>query len=75
MKKVIIPKENLKDLRDIPKNILKGIEVVEVTHMDQVLRHAIEDQVFTQVPSGEPGAGKLPAEPIVEVPPAPVTAH
>ena len=41
IKKVIIPKENLKDLRDIPKNILDGIEVVDVSHMDHVLRHAL----------------------------------
>ena len=30
------------DLKDIPKKILQGIEIVEVTHMDQVLRHALE---------------------------------
>lgn len=47
IKKIIIPKDNAKDLRDIPKNILKNFEVVEVTHMDQVLRHAIlADDIF-----------------------------
>lgn len=47
IKKIIIPKENAKDLRDIPKEILKNIQVVEVTHMDQVLMHSImSDEIF-----------------------------
>lgn len=39
--KVIIPKENEKDLRDIPNAILKQIEVVLVEHMDEVISHAL----------------------------------
>jgi len=51
IKLVLIPKENAKDLRDIPKNILKNIKVVEVGHMDQVLQHAlIADEIFTNAP-------------------------
>jgi ATP-dependent Lon protease len=41
IKKVIIPKENEKDLRDIPKPIKKQIDIVTVDHMDEVLFHAI----------------------------------
>ena len=41
IKKVIIPTENKKDLKDIPKNVLKQLEVVSVEHMDEVLSHAI----------------------------------
>src|ERR1019366_5162479 len=41
IKKVIIPKENLKDLRDVPKNILKNLTIIAVSHMDQVLREAL----------------------------------
>ena len=41
IKKVVIPKENEKDLKDIPKNVLKQLEVVAVEHMDEVLSHAI----------------------------------
>ncbi len=41
IKKVIIPKENEKDLKDIPKIVLKQLEVVTVEHMDEVLSHAI----------------------------------
>jgi ATP-dependent Lon protease len=47
IKKVIIPKDNAKDLKDVPKNILKALEIQEVTHMDQVLQHAlVTDEVF-----------------------------
>lgn len=41
IKKVIIPIENEKDLKDIPKNILKDITVVPCEHMDKVLIHAL----------------------------------
>ncbi|MBW1956791.1 MAG: endopeptidase La [Deltaproteobacteria bacterium] len=41
IKKVIIPKENEKDLRDIPKSISKQIEIVLVEHMDEVLPQAM----------------------------------
>jgi ATP-dependent Lon protease len=38
---VIMPKENAKDLRDIPKRVLKSLKVVAVEHMDEVLRAAL----------------------------------
>jgi ATP-dependent Lon protease len=41
IKKVIIPKENERDLLEIPKNILQQLEIVPVDHMDTVLLHAI----------------------------------
>lgn len=41
IKKVIIPKENDKDLKELPKSILKEITVVCVEHMDSVLMHAL----------------------------------
>lgn len=41
IKRVIIPKENERDLREIPKNILSEMEVVPVDHMDTVLLYAI----------------------------------
>lgn len=44
--KAIIPMENKKDLEDIPKNVLEGIEVVPVEFMDDVLKHAL-----TKMPS------------------------
>ncbi len=41
IKKVIIPKENEKDLKEIPKTITKQIDIVAVEHMDEVLSHAV----------------------------------
>jgi len=38
---VIIPDENAKDLRDVPENVVKGLKVHTVTHMDEVLEHAL----------------------------------
>jgi ATP-dependent Lon protease len=35
---VIIPKENRKDLKDIPKKVLKVMKIIAVDHMDEVLR-------------------------------------
>jgi ATP-dependent Lon protease len=40
IKIVLIPKDNEKDLADIPDNILKELEVVPVTSIDDVLDHA-----------------------------------
>jgi len=41
IKKVLIPKENEKDLRDIPKVISKQLKIILVEHMDEVLSHAL----------------------------------
>ncbi len=41
IKKVIIPKENSKDLQDIPPSVAKQLEIVEAEHMDEVLTHAL----------------------------------
>jgi len=39
--KVLLPFENKKDIDEIPKKILKKVELVLVEHMDQVLTHAL----------------------------------
>ena len=38
---VLVPKENRKDLREIPRRVLKNLRVVLVDHMDDVLREAM----------------------------------
>ena len=40
IKTVLIPKENEKDLKEIPPKILKSTDVIPVEHMDKVLRKA-----------------------------------
>jgi ATP-dependent Lon protease len=41
IRKVLIPMENEKDLKDIPKVVLRQMEIVPVDHMDEVLGHAL----------------------------------
>ncbi len=42
IKTIICPKENEKDLKDIPKEILKDLKVILVDHVDQVLVNALD---------------------------------
>ena len=44
LKKVIIPVRNAKDLEDLPKSVLKEMELIAVTHMDEVLPIALHQQ-------------------------------
>ena len=63
IKKVIVPKENEKDLADIPNNVKKSLEIVPVTSVEEVLEHALisplvpiewdEDTEDESVPSGQ----------------------
>ena len=41
IKTVLIPQENEKDLADIPANIKDGLEIISVSHVDQVLARAL----------------------------------
>jgi ATP-dependent Lon protease len=38
---VIIPRENRKDLREVPRRVLKATRIVLVEHADEVLREAL----------------------------------
>ncbi len=38
---VVVPKENERHVEDIPKEVLKDMELVFVEHVDDVLRHAL----------------------------------
>ena len=41
IKTVLIPQDNAKDLKEIPKEILKGLTIIPVSHMDEVLDNAL----------------------------------
>ena len=41
LKKVLIPQDNAKDLADIPANVKNALEIVPVSRMDEVLKHAL----------------------------------
>lgn len=53
IKKVLIPMDNKKDLKDVPERILRLIEVVPVSHMDEVVREAIANE--KQIAAGGKG--------------------
>tara|TARA_R110002012_G_scaffold316737_1_gene532058 strand:- start:33746 stop:36199 length:2454 start_codon:yes stop_codon:yes gene_type:complete len=41
---VLIPRENLKDLPDIPDNVKNGLKIIPVEHVSEVLKHALVRQ-------------------------------
>ena len=41
IKTVLIPKDNEKDLEDIPDNVKEGMEIIPVAIVDEVLQHAL----------------------------------
>ncbi|WP_435924399.1 endopeptidase La [Paenibacillus sp. DYY-L-2] len=43
-KKILLPKDNERDLRDIPESVKEDVVFVPVAHMDQVLEHALVEQ-------------------------------
>ena len=38
---MLIPKENEKDLEEIPDNVKKGLEIIPVAYVDEVLQNAL----------------------------------
>jgi ATP-dependent Lon protease len=72
MKEVIIPKENEKDLADVPEEILKDIKIMPVQHLDEVIRIALHHEPTPLTPEeiaeeeqrlremGESGSGSKP---------------
>ncbi|MGZ6480446.1 MAG: endopeptidase La, partial [Bdellovibrionales bacterium] len=59
IKTIICPKENDKDIKDIPKEVVKDLKIIFVEHVDQVLINALEvknaKEIFKN--RGEKGAG------------------
>jgi len=41
LKTVLIPKDNEKDLTEIPDNVKKSLEIIPVSTCDEVIRHAL----------------------------------
>lgn len=44
IKKVLIPQDNAKDLAEIPANVKKGLEIVPVSTIEDVFKHALTAQ-------------------------------
>jgi ATP-dependent Lon protease len=64
--KVLIPADNEKDLAEIPANIKEGLEIVIVSHVDEVLAQALATPV---VPIEWTEADELAALPPSELTP------
>ena len=45
IKTVIIPKENVKDLVDIPENVKNDLEIIPVTTVEEVLKVALTEKL------------------------------
>ena len=46
IKTVIIPKENNKDLTEIPKKILRDLKIILVSNLDEVLKNALTKKII-----------------------------
>ncbi len=44
LKRVLLPVRNQKDLIDVPENVKQSIQIIYVTHMDQVIRLTLHPQ-------------------------------
>ncbi len=51
IKNIILPKDNEKDLADIPKNVLDTLNVYMVQTMDEVLKTALVEPLATRLPA------------------------
>jgi ATP-dependent Lon protease len=74
IRKVMIPKDNEKDLTEVPANVLKDLEIIMVDHVDEVLKVALlagegqpEEKKFA-----EETAFARPEEDVLEKAPAPL---
>jgi ATP-dependent Lon protease len=57
---VILPKRNKKDLDEIPKHILKGIQLVFADTMDDVMKVALRRRASVKKKAGQPQAPESP---------------
>lgn len=62
IQKVLIPKDNEKDLEDIPQNVLKGLEIVPVRTIEEVLAHALVSVPEPFVSSADKDSNKIVEE-------------
>jgi ATP-dependent Lon protease len=71
IKTVLIPAENEKDLAEIPANVKEGLEIIPVSHVDEVLARALisplspidwseADDLAAQPPINGSGEGEVP---------------
>jgi ATP-dependent Lon protease len=64
LKMVLIPEENAKDLAEIPDNVKNGLEIIPVSRMDEVIKHALirQPEPVEWDEEAEPIATRKPGE-------------
>ena len=72
IKTVLIPEENRKDLAEIPANVKDGLEIIPVSHVDEVLARAL---VAKLEPVEWTEADDLASQPVGPLPGPSATAH
>src|SRR5689334_4611851 len=78
IKTVLIPEENAKDLVEIGESIKKGLEIVPVSRMDEVLARAMTrkpEPIEWDEEKAKPTATSVTTEPAVEEDSSTLTAH
>jgi len=58
LKTVLIPKDNEKDLAEIPDNVKKGLQIIPVSMGDEVLQHALT-QALVPIEWSEPAESQV----------------
>ena len=57
IKTVLIPLENKKDLTEIPKKLVKGLKIITVSNVDDVLKHSLTKKIspidWSKIPVSE----------------------
>ena len=71
---VLIPKDNEKDLADVPDEVKDGLEIVPVNEVDEILSHVLPD-LSTREWSDDMGQLNIPAGPPVKPVSDDVTRH
>ena len=72
IKTVLIPEDNLKDLAEIPDNVKEGLNIVPVSHVDEVLAQALTSE---PEPIDWTEADDLASQPVIEYRGNQPTAH
>ncbi len=75
IKTVLIPKENVKDLAEIPDNVKNGMELIPVSNVSEVLAIALTRKPVPIEWDEVAEAAKLVAAKVPDVPEAGTTAH
>jgi ATP-dependent Lon protease len=75
IKTVLIPEENRKDLAEIPANIREGLDIIPVSHVDEVLARALVAPVEPIEWTEADDLATQPAAPIAPGGAAGATAH